>query len=277
MDDEAWVEDLARRAAPLRVSLPPWNEVMARELWRSPLANTRPQRLGRFGVATAVAFAAGLAVTFVAQLFANTEVARREVPAVVVGHDPTPTDHHNEAAPRDPAPPRAQAPSAAAHSLAPAPESPAPKPVTSGLETAHSDGAAMDHRPAKPRASARPKRKPHGVPAAPAGANDQPSAEQSQPVSDELPNVLDATAIKQGIERIKPMLAACGRKYGTSDVIVRARLSIVGATGKVNSVRFPDPAGLHPELLNCLARAVETARFPRFRTATIGVLYPIKL
>src|SRR5690349_1292248 len=57
MIDDAWVSEVARRALPLRVALPPWGEVLAREALRAPPREAVPRR-GRWGI-TALAIAAG--------------------------------------------------------------------------------------------------------------------------------------------------------------------------------------------------------------------------
>jgi hypothetical protein len=103
-------------------------------------------------------------------------------------------------------------------------------------------------------------------PKAPAGASD-PS----------LPEKLSQSDIKGGVDKVLAQARSCGSKHGAKPgEVVRVRLSISGATGSVSSASAQDPHNGTP-LGNCVAAALKTATFSKFRSGSMGAVYPVRM
>lgn len=92
---------------------------------------------------------------------------------------------------------------------------------------------------------------------------------------DGLPETLTTADIKAAIAMVKENAQRCGRQYGAqTDEKVKVKLRIAGDTGLVTQ-SIAIGAHADTELGECVARAIEAARFPRFRKPFLGVVYPV--
>jgi hypothetical protein len=240
--DEVWLHDLQRRAAPLRVELPPWGEVLARDAWREPSTTPAQPRRWRLPVAVAVAFAAGALLTLAWR--------SPEAPTVTAPEAPLPV-----AAPSVPATPKVPGP---APSVVPMP---AVAPIVPPPETAASavvPAVAPSVKPV-PRVRPRPRAKPPSTPAI------------------ELPERLSAGQIKLSLVPILPRVRACAAESGVEGVRVQVKLTISGELGRVTSALVMSQQELPDGFGSCVEQAVKRAEFPRFRKSPLGVVYPFEL
>lgn len=87
---------------------------------------------------------------------------------------------------------------------------------------------------------------------------------------------LSSSDIKRGMRPVLPAARRCIEEHGVSSLeMIRVKLTILGATGRVVSSTLVDPEG-EPQLEACVVQAVSKARFPRFETEKMGVIYPIR-
>ncbi|MEM6996198.1 MAG: hypothetical protein AAF721_37170, partial [Myxococcota bacterium] len=92
-----------------------------------------------------------------------------------------------------------------------------------------------------------------------------------------LPEKLTSADIKKGVAPHKGAAKSCGGKHGGSaGEKVTVKLSISGGTGKVTSAAATGKHAGTP-LGNCVAQALKKAKFSKFKKASLGVQYPIRL
>jgi predicted Zn finger-like uncharacterized protein len=97
------------------------------------------------------------------------------------------------------------------------------------------------------------------------------------PTDPSLPETLGAAEIKAGVGPVKDAAKACGSKHGAAaGESVKIKLSIAGATGAVTSASAEPPHAGTP-LGNCVAAALKKATFKKFRKASLGAVYPVKM
>lgn len=255
MIDDAWVSELERRAKPLRVALPPWGEVLAREALRAPPREPAPAR-GRWKIA-ALALAAGACAVWA--------WPRRIPPS-----DPLPTivdarEDMTVAVPIVVAPPTPVAPPPAAdpieEALARTPEPPPPR------------------EPRRSRRASRPRAPKEVAPTVDCILDPRlcHPAKTAAPPHDELPETLGTAEIKRGIDGIRAQTHLCARVHDAAPKQrVKVKFSIAGATGTVTMAIVLEaelPAGLK----QCLVKAVLSGSFPRFRKESLGVVFPLAL
>lgn len=97
------------------------------------------------------------------------------------------------------------------------------------------------------------------------------------PTDPNLPETLGATEIKAGVAPVKDQAKSCGSKHGAAaGESVKVKLSIAGATGAVTSAAAEPPHAGTP-LGNCVAAALKKATFKKFRKASLGAVYPVKM
>lgn len=292
MVDESWIRELEERARPLRVELPPWGEVLAREAVRAPSRETSGVSR-KWIVAAAVAMAAAVVVA----AWPRHETQRAA--------DPT-SNPVIESATREPGvigtpsvdggnvePPTVESPTVESP-LVPVPPTPpvvTPPVVTPPVETA--DEALVDVSPQDreslekvPRVRPTPRRR--APPRVPASEKTVPSVDCSldpslcapkapSPAAAELPETLAAADIKAGINQIKPHVEACARTHGASSgERVKIKVTILGDTGLVTQASVVDST-LSAELEGCIVDAAYHARFPRFAKQTLGAVFPITM
>lgn len=92
-----------------------------------------------------------------------------------------------------------------------------------------------------------------------------------------LPLKLSTVDVKNGINGIIEEAKACGPKHGaTAGESVKVKFAIEGATGRVT-----DAVPLNPHvgtpLGDCVAAVAAKAQFRRFRSASMGVIYPFRM
>lgn len=91
----------------------------------------------------------------------------------------------------------------------------------------------------------------------------------------DLPAKPSQADIRAGLAPVKATAKACGERFGaTPGTKVRIKFSISGQTGRVAEAN-PAPGSEGP-LGDCAAQALSRAQFPRFRTPSIGVVYPVQ-
>lgn len=164
-----------------------------------------------------------------------------------------------EAAPRAAAPPRPTTLAPAASRTAPAEAAPPVAP-----EKKFSTDCILD--PSLP-----------GCGTQRAQAATAPVARPAPDPSASLPDKLTQSQIRDGIEPLKSKAKACGDRFGAPDgTTIRIKLSIEGATGKTLSAAATPPHAGDP-LGTCVADALRTASFPRFKSTAQGTTFPVKL
>jgi predicted Zn finger-like uncharacterized protein len=119
-----------------------------------------------------------------------------------------------------------------------------------------------------------PKCKGGGGSSKPSGGTPKPTPAPTDP---SLPETLGTADIKAGVSPVKDAAKACGSKHGAQPgESVKVKLSIAGATGAVTSAAAEPPHNGTP-LGNCVAAALKKATFKKFRKATLGAVYPVKM
>lgn len=112
------------------------------------------------------------------------------------------------------------------------------------------------------------------------GGSSKPSSSPKPtpaPTDPSLPETLGTAEIKAGVSPVKDAAKACGGKHGAQPgESVKVKLSIAGATGAVTSAAAEPPHNGTP-LGNCVAAALKKATFKKFRKATLGAVYPVKM
>jgi predicted Zn finger-like uncharacterized protein len=102
----------------------------------------------------------------------------------------------------------------------------------------------------------------------------KPAAGASDP---SLPEKLSQSDIKSGVDKVLSQARSCGSKHGAKPgEVVRVRISISGATGTVSSAAAQDPHQGTP-LGNCVAAALKSATFSKFRSSSMGAVYPVRM
>ncbi|HMI94092.1 MAG TPA: hypothetical protein VK509_22115, partial [Polyangiales bacterium] len=102
-----------------------------------------------------------------------------------------------------------------------------------------------------------------GAAAAPAPATDSSMAEA--PSRDDVLTAM--RAVKAGVE-------ACAEGQTLTDPVATVALTVIGATGRVQSVRVTGNPGA---VGTCIARAVRAATFPKFSKVQTTINFPFKL
>lgn len=138
----------------------------------------------------------------------------------------------------------------------------------------------------KSKSKRKPKRKPKAAPQ-PQADSQMPFASNDidctldpskcdEPAEGSLPETLTSGDIKAAVAPWKAEARACGPKHGgLAGERISVKLAIEGATGKVRA--NATGSNLNTPLGRCVAAVLSKAIFPRFRKASIGVLYPIRL
>lgn len=84
-------------------------------------------------------------------------------------------------------------------------------------------------------------------------------------------------AIRKGIARIVPEVAACSEAHGADPgTKLRMKFAIAGQTGRVSSAEALPPWVGTP-LEDCVIEALAQAEFPEFEKSSVGVVYPFLL
>jgi hypothetical protein len=106
----------------------------------------------------------------------------------------------------------------------------------------------------------------------------QEKKSEAAPTGDaKLPDRLAQAEIKAGVDAVLPKARACGSKHGApAGEMVRVKISITGATGKVSSSTPQSPHADTP-LGRCVAAALGQAVFPKFSRAGMGAVYPVRM
>ncbi len=86
---------------------------------------------------------------------------------------------------------------------------------------------------------------------------------------------LSPSDIRTEMNRHIPKIKKCGRKHRATGM-VRMRLKITGADGRVQSVKILGAFAGKP-VARCVIRIVRWARFPRFRARTQSFVMPIRV
>lgn len=258
MHDDAWwdgddqdelVASLQRVLAPLRERPPAWGDVLARARIGAP-----PHRHSRvWPIAMVAGVAAAIAIGWIwgrntpepvlieraVQVASPPEVHVVDVPVAVPLPMPIPIAP-NEVREEEVAPPRVRT------TKRPRPRAPA-----------RSDGEAtdvdciLDPRLAKCRTTS------------------------TRQEDDALPETLTTADIKRAMVKVKARAQRCGEQHGAQpDEQVVVKLAIAGDTGRVIS-SFAVGTHAGTALGECVAAAIKTAEFPRFRKVRLGVVYPI--
>lgn len=285
MVDEAWVSELERRAAPLRVALPPWGEVLARETWHVPPAE-RGVASNRW-VTAAIGFvaAAGLGLVWwdrsevpvpsviavddeeIAEAPTVAAVAPAPVPTLVIELGPPPPSSPPSVAPRkQPLPKPSKGPKSQR-------KRPAPELTVDCI---------LDPRLCKP-ARARVKGPPRSADPQPSGPTldcilDPALCPKPPKPATDLPDTIGTTEIKAGMGAIIGNVKECGEIHGIeAGTRVIVKLSVSGATGRVTQALIQSPQPVDPAFASCVVAAVRRAEFPRFLKSALGVVYPFTL
>jgi hypothetical protein len=98
------------------------------------------------------------------------------------------------------------------------------------------------------------------------------SATAAQPLAVALPAQPSREEIRSGIENVHAALQSCA---GAAHGMTTAKLNIAGS-GRVASATIEGAFAGTPQG-SCMARALRSAAFPRFSTATLQVTYPFRL
>lgn len=92
-----------------------------------------------------------------------------------------------------------------------------------------------------------------------------------------LPDKLSSSDIKAGIAPVKNAAKACGSKHGAKPgESVRVRISISGSSGTVSSATAQGEHKGTP-LGNCVAAALKQAKFKKFKSSSMGAIYPMRM
>lgn len=110
------------------------------------------------------------------------------------------------------------------------------------------------------------------VPAVPpAEAPPTPPAD-APPAPEVLPDQLDRADVLHGMRAITPLFKKCYERYPVQAVI-QVRF-VVQPSGEVGTAQAGPPVDAQ---IDCVLRAVKTARFPRFRGAPMTIVWPVAL
>jgi hypothetical protein len=241
-EDDGHIAELQRALAPLREPAIPWGDVIARarvaDAPRSPWVTTL--LVGGIAAALTAALVLGWSRGHV-DAPQITEPAAPELEPAVAGEpvsDPPRVDAVPPTIVRVPVPVPIEAPSRA------------------------------QGEPRKPRKKAERKKAAEAL---------VELGEPSPRTELDLPEMLTANEVKTGIAPHRAAAKACGAKHGGErgkSVVIK--LTIAGATGLVTFAVAQSPhAGT--ELGRCVAEVLGKARFPRFRRASMGVMYPVAM
>lgn len=253
MIDDAWISELERRAQPLRVALPPWGEVLAREALRAPPREPAPPR-GRWRIA-ALAIAAGAGMIWAWP----REVPPRDPPATIV-------DGREDI-------------TVAVPIVVRPPVDVVPAPVVDPIEEALASTPEPPPPPRRPRRASRPRAAKEVAPTVDCILDPRlcHPAKAAAPPDDDLPETLGTAEIKRGLDGIKAQTRLCAAAHdGVPTQRVKVKFSIAGATGTVTMAIILEPE-LSAGLKHCIVKAVRGAIFPRFRKESLGVVFPLTL
>lgn len=257
MIDDAWIDEVERRAMPLRVVLPPWGEVLAREALRAPPREPAP-RSRRWMIAVV----AGAAAAVAAWVWPRHET-RVDSPTMQVRE-------HMTAAPPVVTRPPAEI---------------TPPPIAAPIED---QLASSSEEPADPQPRPRVRRRARRPPVTELVENDAPTidcildpslcrAPKTGRPQDDLPETLGTTEIKRGIDGIRPLVRDCALTHGAiPKQKVTIKFTISGETGMVTQANIVTPK-LSVGLEQCIIAAMHRASFGRFRKERLGVMFPLKM
>jgi hypothetical protein len=259
MIDDAWIADLERRTKPLRVELPPWGEVLAREALRAPPREPAP-RPHRWRLAVlATAAAAG-----VVWAWPRPAPQTEPIPIPMVVHEQMTVASPIVMRPPEITPPPSPA-AASEDPLASAPPEPTPRPRT----------------PRRVRRPSPPRTREHADVTPTVDCILDPSlchrSKTAAPPSDELPETLGTADIKRGLDGVRPQIHDCGRVHGAiPKQKVTIKITISGETGMVTQANIVKPQ-LAVGLEQCILAAMHRATFPRFRKERLGAMFPVTM
>lgn len=92
-----------------------------------------------------------------------------------------------------------------------------------------------------------------------------------------LPETLTSADLRAGMRLVKSRVLACGPKHhAPGGQKVKVKLGILGATGRVLDATAMGTASDTP-LGRCVEKAASKARFPRFKRARLGAVYPFTM
>ncbi len=267
------IAELCRLLAPLREPPRPWGEVIARaRLFAAPRSRgslVYAALAGALAAAVVVGWSWGRSVAVerprppesqrlapavpVAEAPATTTIAV-PTPLPIVVPVPLPQD---DAPPSEPE--RGEAPVRSSDPLG----------RTSGTKPRRTP------RPTSPQAS--PREHASAPPSQPLAVDCilDPTVDACLGAGERLPDTLTTAQVKQGIAPTKASARRCFDQHGAAHgerVVIK--LSIAGADGSVSSA-VPQQPHEATSLGRCVAAALAKARFPRFRKASLGVLYPV--
>jgi predicted Zn finger-like uncharacterized protein len=104
-----------------------------------------------------------------------------------------------------------------------------------------------------------------------AAAREESSGGGSSSADESLPETLDRGAIVAGMAKVKSRVSGCNDQYHVPGT-VNVALTISGS-GRISSAAVTGQFAGTPTG-DCVARAVKTASFPRFRGANVSIVYP---
>ncbi len=95
--------------------------------------------------------------------------------------------------------------------------------------------------------------------------------------AEQLPHKLSAADINKGVAPVRAQAQACGAKFDVpAGTRIKVKFSVLGATGRISTAAARAPWVGTP-VGACVARALSRARFSRFQSKSMGVLFPIRL
>ena len=100
-----------------------------------------------------------------------------------------------------------------------------------------------------------------------------PAASMSAMASEDLPALPDRTAVASALNGVRPAVRACLQGQRGS---VRVQVTVV-SSGRVTTALVQDASWARAPYGSCIARAVRSARFPRFREPRFVVIYPFSI
>jgi hypothetical protein len=260
-EDDAHIAELQRVLAPLREPARPWGEVHARVRFESQPGRRPVVRM----LAVALAMAAAMALGW---WWGHADASHPAiVPVPVIGDMPV----------AEPQPARAEPAARTVVVPMPVPIIVTDDDVATGArrELLQKQFARLDAEK-QARKGGRPRLDADETVMLLEAAVRAGAPEEAARV-DDLPETLTTLDIKNGIAPHRAAAKACGARHNVEPGLsVIIKLSIEGATGRVTSAVAQSPhAGT--DLGRCVAKALGKAQFPRFRKASLGVVYPVSM
>ena len=189
--------------------------------------------------------------------------AEGPVAAESVQVEPEPETSPTEPQPEDPSP-EAE------------PETPAEATAPERAEPERPERRPEPARPREPRAERaepRPEPEPETTPPQPARPEPERPEPRPEPQPEDLPPTPTREQVQAALAAVRPAVQACIEGHGT----VRVRIIVRGASGRVTTAVVQDGYFARQPYGGCIARAVRTARFPRFQQSTFVIVYPFQL